>query len=312
METLTPILILSDGRAGHLNQSIAFAKHMNIGYDVLEVRFIHSVAKILSYMYDRLGIYSQKLFTTSWKEEQNDAIEKYAMKKYSMVVGTGSSTYYATKVLAKKMLAKSVTMMLPKGYRYDHDVIFAQKHDEPPKQNNIVEILANFAYVEPLGIFNAKQKTIGIVIGGDNNLFELSSVELKKQLDMIVNQYAKEYHIAITTSPRTSHEIETLVKSYGFEYEVIFSQNPVNPIPDFLEQCDVVFITMDSTSMVSEAISYGKSSVIILPLEGKKETKFNRFLRGLEKEGYVHIFDGVFKEAKRKLDFKTYTIGLRL
>ena len=286
-------LILSDGRMGHLNQSLAFVKYLGLSYDVVPVKFKCKWCKALSYILDKTGIYTEKLF-----DVQID-------QKYTTVVGTGSTTSYATKVLSKKMDAKSVAMMLPRGYRYDFDIIFAQSHDNPPKQANIIEIPANFSYVEPKGVYQAEKKSIGIVIGGDNKLFTISKEVLQKQLDFIKRFY-EGYDIAITTSPRTSKEIEDLIVSYSFDYEVIFSKNPINPIPDFLEQCETVFITGDSTSMISEAVSYGKSNVLVLPLESQGENKFTRFIERLEKEGYLHIFDGTIKHHNKKIDFKTY------
>ena len=290
---MSRVLILSDERMGHLNQSLAFVKYVDAVYDVVPVKFRSKWYKALSYILDKIGIYTNKLF-----DIQID-------KKYDMVVGTGSTTSYATKVFAKKMHAKSVVMMLPRGYRYDFDIIFAQSHDNPPIQENIIKIPANFSYVEPQGIYQAQKKSIGIVIGGDNKLFTLSKEKLQEQLDFI-KQYYEGYEIAITTSPRTSEEIELLVASYGFDYEVIFSKNPINPIPDLLEQCETVCITGDSTSMISEGISYGKSNVVILPLENKEENKFTRFIDSLEKEGYLHIFNGDIKNKNKKIDFKTY------
>ncbi|MCO4846175.1 MAG: mitochondrial fission ELM1 family protein [Sulfurovum sp.] len=290
---MSRVLILSDDRMGHLNQSLAFVKYLDLSYDIVSVKFKCRWYKSLSYILDRIGITTEKLF-----DIQID-------KAYDMVVGTGSTTSYATKVLAKKMHAKSVVMMLPRGYRYDFDVIFAQSHDNPPKQENIIEIPANFSYVEPKGLYQAKKKSIGIVIGGDNKVFTLSKEKLKTQLDTIVKKYS-DYEIAITTSPRTTEEIGLLVASYGFDYEVLFSKNPINPIPDFLEQCETVFITGDSTSMISEAVAYGKSNVVVLPLESQEENKFTRFIGTLEKEEYLHIFNGVIKNKNKKIDFRTY------
>jgi len=292
-------LILSDDRMGHLNQSLAFVKTMAIPYDIVSVKFKFKWCKFLSYIFDKLGIYTDKLF-----DIQID-------KKYDLVIGAGSTTSYATKVLAKKMHAKSISMMLPQGYRYDFDIIFAQSHDTPPKQENIIEIPANFSYVEPKGVYQAEKQSIGIVIGGDNKLFTMDKETLKEQLDFI-RQHYEGYEIAITTSPRTSKEIELLVTSYAFDYEVIFSKNPINPIPDFLAQCETVFITGDSTSMISEAISYGKSNVLVLPLESQKENKFTRFISTLAKEGYLHIFNGTIKNNNKKIDFKRYLKGLSL
>lgn len=192
--------------------------------------------------------------------------------------------------------------MLPRGYRFDIDVIFAQTHDNPPKAKNIIEIPANFSHITPPGIFRSTQPTIGIVIGGDNKVFHFSAHLLKQQLDRIFEGF-KGYHIAITTSPRTSLEIEALLDYYPFDYKVIYSQNPINPIPDFLDQCDYIFITQDSTSMISEAVSYGKGYIEVLPLKSEKENKFSRLVKSLENDGYVHLYDGNIGTANRKIDF---------
>jgi len=268
-------------------------KYLDISYDIVSVKFTYKWAKALSYLFDKMGIYTAKLF-----DIQID-------KKYDMVVGTGSTTSYATKVLAKKIKAKSVAMMLPRGYRYDFDVIFAQSHDNPPKQENIIEIPANFSYVEPKGLYQAKKQSIGIVIGGNNKVFTMSKEKLKAQLDTIVEEY-KDYEIAITTSPRTSDEVEQLVASYGFDYEVLFSKNPINPIPDFLTQCETVFITGDSTSMISEAVSYGEANIVVLPLQSQDDNKFTRLISSMAKEGYLHIFDSTIDKKNKKIDFSSY------
>jgi len=151
------ILILSDGRIGHVNQSIAFAKYLDCAYDIVEVKFKTKFFKVLSYVCDNIGIKVKGLFNA----------EVHA--RYDIVVGAGSGTYYATKVLAKEMHAKSITMMLPKGYRFDFDIIYMQNHDAVAKQKNMIELPANFAYVEPQGIYHkTKKRSISMVIGGDN------------------------------------------------------------------------------------------------------------------------------------------------
>jgi mitochondrial fission protein ELM1 len=224
---------------------------------------------------------------------------------YSLVISAGSGTYYAAKTIAKKLKIRSASMMLPKGYKYDFDLIFAQTHDDPPHRSNIVELPANFSYIKPMGLLKLKNESIGIVIGGGNGYLKMDKEKLKEQLDLIFSHF-KGHEIAVTTSPRTPKEIEELIESYKFDHEVIYSKDPINPIPDFLENCKTVFITSDSTSMISEAISYGKANIVILPLVFKKPNKFNRFIDGLEKEGYLHIFNGTIIEKNKKIDFKKY------
>ncbi len=298
---MSRILILSDDRMGHLNQSLAFVKYTDMPFDIVSVKFKGRCCKLLSYIFDNLGIYTESLF------------DMEIDKTYDIVIGTGSTTSYLTKVLAKKMDAKSVSMMLPRGFRYNFDVIFAQSHDNPPKRENIIEIPANFSYIEPKGLYKAGKKSIGIVIGGDNKLCTMTKEKLQAQLDAIIKLYVG-YEIAITTSPRTSEEIELLVSSYGFAYEVIYSKNALNPISDFLEQCETVFLTGDSTSMISETVSYGTSNVVILPLECKEKNKnkFTKFIDTLEQKGYLHVFDGSIKNKNKKLDFKSHIKQVKL
>jgi len=287
------MLILSDGRAGHENQSVALAKHLGMAYDVCRVKPRFGWSKAAAMLLDRLGVKLSRLFR----------VEKLPQTSYSYVVGAGSATYYPVKVLAEKLDAKSVTMMLPKGFRYDFDLILAQGHDDPPKQPNIKTLPVNLSYVEPQGIFQQAQKpVVGIVIGGENGVYRMSRGRIEAFLDEIAARFKQTHTIAVSTSPRTPQEIESVVASYDFDYTLIYSECQENPIPDFLAVAEVVFVTADSTSMISEAVSFGKSAVIVLPLEAQKESKYQIFVEMLEKGEYLHIYDGSIKYRSRKVD----------
>ncbi len=323
---MKPVLILSDGRMGHLNQSIAFCSYIGKEYDILDIALKNRFFKAVSYLFDFLGIYTMSIFDIKTRLPhfvRNDAVchsetlqKSWQSKKkflemseennsHDMVIGAGSGTYYAVKVIAKILNAKSVAMMLPRGYRYDFDMIFAQTHDNPPRTDNIIAIPANFAHTRPQGLYSAKKRSIGIIVGGSNNALTMSKKTVKSQLDAIAGQYP-DYEIAVTSSPRTPKEIEQLIQSYHFDYELLYSENPLNPIGDFLSQCETVFITADSTSMISEAISYGTSNVEVLPLESNKPNKFTDFINSLEEGGYLHRFDGTIRQKNRKIDFTSY------
>ena len=56
------ILIISDGKPGHLNQSIAFCKIKDISYDILEVKFKSKFHKALSYFFDKFDFFTDALF----------------------------------------------------------------------------------------------------------------------------------------------------------------------------------------------------------------------------------------------------------
>ena len=81
------ILILSDGRMGHLNQSIALAKHLGASYEIIAVHFTCKACKLLSYVLDYLKIYTLSLFK----------LGQPLTPSYDLIVSAGSSTYYANK-----------------------------------------------------------------------------------------------------------------------------------------------------------------------------------------------------------------------
>lgn len=280
------ILIISDGKKGHLNQSIAFCKIKKISYDILEVEFKSKLHKALSYIYDKLSIYSTSLF----KEHK-----KINYEFYDAVISTGSGTYYFNKCISKKFEIKSIALMLPKSYKYeDFYFIVAQAHDNPPKLDNLIKVPLNISYSTSKNIVkrDLDKKSIGLIIGGNNDVFNMNIIHIKEKLDEIFKKFPKHQKF-ITTSRRTPRDIEELIENYEFEYKLIFSKEPtINPIPDFLEICDELFITIDSTSMLSEAKANSEANLHIIELESKKdETKFHRLA-------------DIVKNTKKKVDFE--------
>ena len=258
------ILILSDGKAGHINQSIAFAKLKNLDFDIIT---INNHIKLLTYILDFFHIYIN-LFSLHVKKNN-----------YQAVVSTGSATYYATKYFAKKLGIKSIAIMLPRGFRYsDFDTIIASSHDNPPQAPNIISMPLNLSMSEPKGfIEKTTQKALGIIIGGSNSIFTMDEQSIKESLDKIFKDYP--HHLKyITTSRRTPPPIDALLENYSFDYEIIYSKNStINPIADFLVTCDELFITIDSTSMLSEARANSEANIHIIDLKSNKiNTKFHR------------------------------------
>ena len=265
------ILIISDGKPGHLNQSIAFCKIKNISYDILEVKFKSKFYKILSYILDKFNFFTDALF-----EEH----KKYYPEFYDAIVSTGSGTYYFNKLIGQKYNKKSIALMLPKSYKYSNFYyIVAQEHDHPVLLDNLIAIPLNLSYPTPKGYLKKddNKKSLAIIIGGDNGVFSMNYYLIKDKLDEIFVKYP-EYLKYITTSRRTSFDIEALIDEYEFDYKLIYSREPnINPIGDFIAICDEFFITIDSTSMLSEVRANSDAKINIIELESKKEnTKYHK------------------------------------
>ena len=288
------LLILSDGKPGHLNQSIAFAQHLGYAYDICPVRFKSRFAKVLSYVADRFLLKIARLFVCQPADEN-----------YRAIVSAGSETYYANRVLAARLQCQSIAIMLPRGYRYNFDLIIAQQHDNPPVRPHILSLPINLTYVEPQGLVVPEpgRKYVAIIVGGKSQHAQLDADFLRRQLTQIFAQFP-EHGFWLTTSRRTPAEVETMLQEFSWARAVYFSQEQSNPIADYLQHSDYVFLTADSTSMISEAVSFGQACVEVLPLSSVplEKGKLQRMLAQLEANRSLHRFTGQIGAASGKVN----------
>lgn len=289
------ILIISDKRAGHENQSIAFCNILNYEFEILHVKYKYKFFKIFSYIFDFLNIYTDKLFVCE---------EKLLSQDYEYILTCGSSTYYAGKYFSKKTGSKLIALMYPKGFKNNFYHIFASFHDEPKQSDNLTILPINISYLVPKNIYSPKRKAVGIVIGGDNASFKINKNRIEKELLSIKEQFV-DYEIAITSSPRTSKEVEGIIEKMNFDYEVIYSKNKINPISDFLYKCEYVFLTDDSTSMISEAVCSGRAFVEIIRLNtNMKVSKYSLFVENIVHLKAAHFYNGRVGKNNKKIDLK--------
>lgn len=296
-------LIISDGKPGHFNQSIAFCKHLDLDYEIIEVAYKSKTHKALSYLFDRLGIYTDSLFSQSLQPKA---------QSLSHIISTGSTTYYANKLLAKKLNIPNIGILHPKGYRLNFTHIFCPAYDHPPKRKNITELPLNLCAADE-SFFNEKaaefrgkhasQKVaVGIIIGGSNAVSEMDTAEMEQQLERIFES-TEGMERWITTSRRTPKKIEAVIDGFDFDYTLINSRDPYNPIPAFIQLCDRLFVTSDSASMISECASFGSAKVeVLMNRQLKTPNKFEELIQGLENAGAVHTFEGTLGDAKTKIN----------
>lgn len=304
------ILILTDGKAGHENQSRAFARALGGACDLAPVTFRSKVAKSLSYILDHLGIRTRLLFTIGG--EQPDATRRYAA-----VIGTGSGTFYAAKTLARRLGAKCGVVLYPRGYALaSFDCILAPAFDRPPAAPNVVEIPANLVasdaefyatgtarflghYRETTGRdLDTSRPAVAAIIGGPNKCSTMTPDWMRGQLDRLFAAHDPAQHeLWVTTSRRTPPEVEALVDSYPWTYRLIYSKDHFNPIPAFVSLAQTLYVTAESTGMLSEACTSGAATVRAMDNLKPGPHKFRRFLDDLRRGGYV--------DGARKIDLST-------
>ena len=297
-------IVLTDGKAGHENQSKAFARALGLDFQLVPVKFKSPFHKMLSYLFDRLGIRTVGLLQglEVFNAETQRRREKGARESSqpgTVVIGTGSGTFYAAKSLARKIPgAKCGVVLYPRGYDLgSFDCILAPSFDNPEKRPNVVEIPANLVandsdfYEKGVAAFKeryhgATGNVVGVIVGGPNKCSTMTVEWMKSRLDEIfaANKGAE---LCVTTSRRTPADVEALVDSYPWAYKLIYSKDHFNPIPAFVQLAKRLYVTAESTGMLSEACTFGNAEVVALDNLKPGPHKFRRFVENLRAAGYV-------------------------
>ena len=327
---MSKVLVLTDGKAGHENQSKAFARALGCDFDLAEVHFKSKFHKALSYLLDRFGVRSLSLvsgeaesFPLQDKERKPHSSGKDSASPFCAVIGTGSGTFYAAKAMARKLGVKCGVVLYPRGYDISSfDCVLAPAFDRPKKAPNVIEIPANLVandaafYEKGVVAFQEKrgeddrrktEDAIAVIVGGPNKCSTMTPEWLKAQLDKIFAPSTK--HQApgtlfwVTTSRRTPPEVEAVVDSYPWDYKLLYSKDHFNPIPAFVKLAKRLYVTAESTGMLSEACTFGTAEVVALDNLKPGPHKFRRFVEDLCAAGYV--------DGNRKVDLSAQFAAAR-
>ena len=310
------VLILTDGKAGHENQSKAFARALGCEFDLVEIHFKSAFHKALSYLFDHLGIHTLSLFANH--EPRTTSHE------YRAVLGTGSGTFYAAKSLARKLGVKCGVVLYPRGYRIaSFDCVLAPAFDRPAPAPNVITIPVNLVasdeafYAAGTEAFRARytpsaKPAVALIVGGPNKCSSLSADWMRTQLNQIFSTYkppssklqapssklqapssklqapSSTHEIWVTTSRRTPPEVEAVVDSFPFDYKLLYSKDHFNPIPAFVQLASTLYVTAESTGMISESCTFGTAEVRVLDNLKPGPHKFRRFVEDLASGGYVN------------------------
>lgn len=319
------VLVLNDGKAGHVNQSMAVAREIRKarttqGYSLDDTKIVVVDVKYKSGFSRALLLAGSAIVNWRWqgrtglmKKCLTPETYRALMSTYSeFVVSCGSGTAPVNAFMGIENNAKNVIIMKPTaplGYG-KFKLAIVPKHDRPPKRKNIVvtNLAPNLIDAQALDEQKEKLKaisgisggkTMGLFVGGDNPDFALTPELIDKVIDGAL-KFAVEAGVSIlaTTSRRTSREVEDTMKkrlSGNANCKLLVIANEKNiddAVGGILALSDIAIVSGESVSMVSEAISSGKKVVAFrLEKKSRAQTKHERIMNELEKEGLVVASD---------------------
>lgn len=149
-----------------------------------------------------------------------------------------------------------------------------------------------------------EKPVLGVLLGGSNGRFCFEEKEAAHIADKI-EQFMQARHVScvVTPSRRTGREALALLKQRLEPLGVRFLEGDGenNPYMGILSCSDMLAVTTDSVSMVSEAVATDLP-VGILPLSGHS-SRINDFIKMLEKQGRVKPFSSTLSfECLERLD----------
>lgn len=331
------VLILNDGRTGHLRQAQAVAKSVQeqtspVKVEEIAVIFKNSLAEkllnLITYLFGKFMLDPMKYLKLALTK---DSFNKLEAVHADIVVCSGSSTRAAALLLGRENLAKTVSLMKPAPFGVnDFNLSIIPYHDGAKEQRNVIITHGALNMVSDECLSKSRERlkeyvkiekafNIGVLIGGDSKCFSLE-ISLAEKLISELKKFADENDagILLSTSRRTPNDVDGYIKKNLETYpNCIFKVFPNEKNYDFavngiLGASDIVIVTGESISMVSEAAASGVYT-IVLPLLKKangRATKHEKFVRHLEKEKVVRVVgpDVLYSELAQ---FKKDTVHLK-
>jgi len=303
------ITILSDGKTGHLRQSQSVAKMIEkalaerkisaktqvIGVSFkseLAARFFSVISTLLHPFFYQGRLESLKLFL------KKESFRQIAAMKTNFIISCGSSIAGVNNLFSRDSNAKSIVILKPGLLSYNRfDLVVLPQHDRPKRTNyknhfaitnaapNLVTpeylreqsqaLLSRYSHLKD----NHRSK-IGLLIGGDAKTVYISEQQIKlliRQIKEVLSEVNMD--ILIATSRRTPLRIEQLLhrefkKNSLCPLLILANQENVSEaVGGILGLSDLIIVSGDSISMISEAACSGKSTIVFLPQTRAKVLK---------------------------------------
>lgn len=335
------LLVLDDGIPGNTNQALGIAESLNCMFEVYPVKL-----KGLSYtLPGRKGsvkiaskiialLVTVRAYKLALKIFGYFSINSFPEGQFDIVISAGSYLAPLNLVISRKLKAKSVCIMTPEWLPIGlFDLLIIPMHDairypRLKKFNNTFFTFAAPNRVKPEKLEAEKLKIkkeikipddsikAGIIIGGNDQNYLIDLDWAKKFLDAIEKVKGKTSFF-LTTSRRTSEEVVKYFQNSTSKNHFIYQEFPGISSTSYyfgiLGVCDILFVTEDSITMISEACSTGKPVIVVGVKRKKRKLVFDMTIEKLAQNGYCKYigfdeFEKIPEIASNAISHSNYPI----
>jgi mitochondrial fission protein ELM1 len=285
------IWVLTDGRQGHINQTLGLAEALT-STPLVKVIRLRSPFRQLSPF---LGWAGGRALT------QKSAHIRPPWPKLVITSGRSAIPIALAIGRASRGATRLVNVQDPGYFRSRFDLIIVPEHDQLTGPNIMStagalgrvtrQQLASAAAAFGPMLDHLPRPRVAVLIGGANAVFQTSTEVAERIGRDLAGIAASGAGLMVTFSRRTGAEMEAIIRgALSGTDAVIWDGTGENPYFAYLGLADHVVATEDSASMVSEAATTGKP-ISILRLEGGSP-KFARFHAAMTARGITRPFGG--------------------
>lgn len=310
------LLIIKDNKPGHYNQTEGLVLQLkevssNINIEYIDIEIKSKIKrKVLRFFLNN--------FTSFFKNKKSLKYLNIFLKKYSLpltkpdlIISTGGNTSCFNAWLAITYDCKNILNGALRGLKQDLFTNITTVIDLGYKNQIILDVAPSLVTKEKLdneSIKFSKDKNIDLtinyytlLIGGNGSGYSFD-IKFFNQLINFVKEISLKENISwlITTSRRTPLYIEKKLKKELNDYSSYFiSYNELEEkaLLPFLGLCEKVFVTEESASMISEAITSGKPVYTLRPKRVQENNNYRKIIDKFSLERrIVSIVDFEYKE----------------
>ncbi len=317
------LLILSDGKPGHVKQSEALASYlqsiqtqydrpgMEYRTERVEVEFRSPWSKkvfpwfaffFIPFAQGRLGWLRFFFKTHTFQTIINASAD--------FVISAGSSLIPLNLCLARESHGKSLVLMKPSFpfnfFRYDLAVIPHHDQGKMPKETFRTYVAPSRFDPEEQRLAVARLRMelrapdrvgVSLFLGGSTKQYRMDLADVEKVIATLERVARDQGDYLITTSRRTPDAICRFLKQKqqmmtGCQQLVIASEdNRSDIVPGMMAVAETLIVSSDSVSMISEAVSSGKRVIVLKLGSPGPSDKHDKFQAALADQSAILIAD---------------------
>jgi mitochondrial fission protein ELM1 len=256
------ILMISDGKPGHRNQSLGLAE---------------AIARQRPVRISERG-------PLGWLEAVRlcfGAAPAPTEPPPDLLIAAGHATHLTLLALGKLYRAPAIVLMKPSLPLSCFDLCLVPEHDRPPKRANVIATQGALNRMRP----GSKRAGSGmILIGGPSRHYGWDEARVLAQVDALLSRAPRAWRIS--SSRRTPAATERALAERFTDRFVAAATTGPDWLPRQLAQTEVCWVTEDSVSMVYEALTAG-CRVGVLPVGAGANNRMRRGLERLAAQGRV-------------------------